>query len=35
MSEFKESGRDEIILALLQKGFEESDPVPADVADFA
>jgi hypothetical protein len=35
MSEFNESNRDEILLAMLRKGLEESDPVPSDVAAFA
>lgn len=35
MSEFNESRDDELLLALLRKGLEESDPVPSDVAAFA
>jgi hypothetical protein len=35
VSEFNESNRDEILLAMLRKGLEESDPVPSDVAAFA
>lgn len=35
MSEFDESTQAEVLLALLRKGLEETDPVPSDVAAFA
>jgi len=35
LSEFDESTQAEVLLALLRKGLEETDPVPSDVAAFA
>ena len=35
MSEFNESTKDEVLLAMLRAGLGESDPVPSDVVAFA